>query len=154
MIHLWASQGSWKSVQMLVRNLVKEGLEPNYQTYAGLLEVCGNINDVRKAENVLTEMEQKVCAFFEELEELSKLIREWTLIWSLMYLALFLFTLSKLHSNFWDNQFKKLVRYILRLNIRNQNENNTEAHFWSWKIRYYFHDSHSYKILILKTYQK
>jgi len=45
---------------MLVRNLVKEGLEPNYQTYAGLLEVCGNINDVRKTEYVLTEMEQKV----------------------------------------------------------------------------------------------
>jgi len=39
---------------------VKEGLEPNYQTYAGLLEVCGNINDVRKTEYVLTEMEQKV----------------------------------------------------------------------------------------------
>ncbi|XP_066920563.1 uncharacterized protein [Clytia hemisphaerica] len=58
-IHIWASQGSWRSVQMLLKNLTKEGLEPNYQTYAGLLETCGNIKDQRKTEKILFEMELK-----------------------------------------------------------------------------------------------
>lgn len=60
MIHIWASQSSWRSVQMLVKNLSKEGLQPDYQTYAGLLEVCGNIKDQRKTERVLVEMDLKV----------------------------------------------------------------------------------------------
>lgn len=60
MIHILASQSSWRSVQMLVKNLSKEGLDPDYQTYAGLLEVCGNIKDQRRTERILVEMDLKV----------------------------------------------------------------------------------------------
>lgn len=45
---------------MLLKNMMKEGLEPNHQTYAGLLEACGNMMDASKVENVLMEMELKV----------------------------------------------------------------------------------------------
>ena len=48
---------------MLLKNLTKEGLEPNYQTYAGLLETCGNIKDQRKTEKILFEMELKVIYY-------------------------------------------------------------------------------------------
>lgn len=63
MIHIWASKGSWRSVQMLVKNLGKEGLQPDHQTYAGLLQTCGQMKDRRKTERILVEMDLKVCQY-------------------------------------------------------------------------------------------
>lgn len=60
MIHAWASHKSWKNIQLLLRNMKREELEPNYQTYAGLLEACGNLDDVVRTESVISEMEDQV----------------------------------------------------------------------------------------------
>lgn len=59
MIHAWASHKSWKNIQLLLRNMKREELEPNYQTYAGLLEACGNLDDVVRTESVISEMEDQ-----------------------------------------------------------------------------------------------
>ena len=63
-IHAWASQGGWKNVQMLYRNLKRDGLTPNYQTFAGLLEAATcNSHEEQKArvESIIYDMTLMVC---------------------------------------------------------------------------------------------
>ena len=63
-IHAWASQGGWKNAQMLYRNLKRDGLTPNHQTFAGLLEAANFSSPEEqkvRVESILYDMTLMVC---------------------------------------------------------------------------------------------
>ncbi|XP_047134645.1 DNA-directed RNA polymerase, mitochondrial isoform X1 [Hydra vulgaris] len=59
-IHGWAvHRDGWKNIKVLLQNIKSDGLLPNYQTYAGLLVACSNMDDKKKTKEVIKDMLEK-----------------------------------------------------------------------------------------------
>lgn len=77
MINVWALQKNWKKIQFLLQNMRSEKVESNYQTYAGLLEACGNMDydTHQEVQYILNEMKLKdLCV--RELFRKSRLTKQ------------------------------------------------------------------------------